>query len=87
MSTGFRDLALSPDGKKLAFIARGEVFAAGVRDSGPATRLTDTAALEANVMWAPDNRRVVYTSDRNGSNQLFLYDLSKNAGEPAHEIE
>ena len=77
-TTSFRDLALSPDGKKLAFAARGDIFAAGVRDTGPATRLTDTPALEANVVWAADNRRVVYTSDRNGVNQLFLYDLSRN---------
>src|SRR5262245_48776118 len=33
----FSDLALSPDGKKVVFIARGEVFAASAKDGGDAT--------------------------------------------------
>lgn len=79
LTSGFRDLALSPDGRKLAFIARGEVFAASSREPGTATRLTDTPAREADVVWLADNRRVLYTSDRDGISHLFLYDLSRNA--------
>lgn len=77
MTQGFSDLALSPDGKKLAFTARGDVFASTT--AGVAQRITDTHALEADVQWAPDSKRIVYSSDRNGSHQLFLYDVSKNA--------
>ena len=39
-----RDLALSPDGKKVAVIARGEVFAASAKDGGDAVRITNTPA-------------------------------------------
>ena len=78
----FTDLALSPDGKKIAVAAHGEIFAASAADGGEALRLTHTAAPEGNVHWSPDSNRVVYTSARNGHEQLFEYDLAKN-----HEVQ
>ena len=79
LSTGFTDLALSRDGKKVAFIAHGEVFAASSKDGGNAARLTQTAANESQIVWAPDNRRLVYVSDRDGVEHLFLYDFKTGA--------
>ncbi|MDZ4797804.1 MAG: DPP IV N-terminal domain-containing protein [Bryobacteraceae bacterium] len=79
LTTGFGDLSLSPDGKKIAFIARGDVFASGAKDAGAATRITATAGLEESPRWAPDNKRLVYSSDRDGASRLYLYDLGRNA--------
>lgn len=76
LSTGFLELALSPDGNKVAFIARGEVFAAGSKEPGDAARVTATPAAEMQVAWAPDSRRVVYVSLRDGTANLFLYDFA-----------
>jgi tricorn protease len=73
------DLALAPDGKKVAFVARGEVFAASATDGGDATRVTTTPAPESQPAWAPDSRRLAYVSERNGPGQLFLYDFATNA--------
>ena len=70
------DLALSPDGKKVAFTARGEVFAASAEDGGQAARVTRTVAPEAEPTWAPDSRRLAYTSRRSGTPKLFLYDFT-----------
>src|SRR4029450_10632727 len=78
LTTGFSDLAVSPDGKKLAFIARGEVFAAPSADGGDATRLTTTPAAEAQVTWAPDSRRVAYTANRDGAWNIYVYDFATN---------
>jgi tricorn protease len=75
----FQDLALSPDGKKVAFVARGEIFAASSTDGGDATRVTTTPAPESQPAWAPDSRRLAYVSRRNGAGQLFLYDFATNA--------
>ena len=75
----FDDLALAPDGKKLAFVARGEVFAASATEAGDATRITTTPAPESQPAWAPDSRRLVYASERNGPAQLFLYDFATGA--------
>ncbi|HEX7317371.1 MAG TPA: hypothetical protein VF297_25960, partial [Pyrinomonadaceae bacterium] len=75
----FQELALSPDGKKVAFVARGEVFAASATDGGDAVRVTNTAAPESQAVWSPDSRRLVYVSERGGPGQLFIYDFATNA--------
>jgi len=76
LTSGFSHLALSPDGKKLAFVARGEVFAVGAEDGGDAVRVTSTPAEESQPVWAPDSRRLAYVSARNGVPRLYLYDFA-----------
>ncbi|HEX5436543.1 MAG TPA: DPP IV N-terminal domain-containing protein [Gemmatimonadaceae bacterium] len=76
LTSRFRDLALSADGEKVAFVAHGELFAASTSDSDATTvRITHTAANESQVAWAPDSRRIVYVSDRDGATHLYLYDF------------
>ena len=84
LTSQFQDLALSPDGKKIAFAARGEIFAASAKDGGDAARITMTAAPEQEVAWSPDSRRLVYASERSAANpasgsgaaRLVLYDFA-----------
>ncbi|MVN76526.1 PDZ domain-containing protein [Hymenobacter sp. HMF4947] len=68
-----QELALSPDGKKVAFIVHGEVFAASAADGGDATRLSVTTAAETDLTWAPDSRRLIYASARDGARHLYSY--------------
>lgn len=75
-TNGFEDLALSPDGKKLAFIARGEVFAASTTDSGDAMRITNTAAIESQPVWSADSRTLVYVSARDNAQHIYQYDIA-----------
>ncbi|MCI0366445.1 MAG: hypothetical protein L0219_21490, partial [Phycisphaerales bacterium] len=79
ITENFQELVLSPDGKKIAFIARGEVFAASARDGGDAARITRTAENESQVIWSPDSIRLVYASDREGPSRLFLYEFGTNS--------
>jgi Tol biopolymer transport system component/C-terminal processing protease CtpA/Prc len=72
------ELQLSPDGKKVAFVVRGDVFAASASDGGDAARVSNSSAEEYQIAWAPDSRRLVYVSDRDGVPHLFLYDFSSN---------
>ena len=76
VSETISELALSPDGRKVAFAARGEVFAASARDGGDAARVTSTTARERQLRWLPDGRQLLYVSDRAGYAQLFLYDFA-----------
>ena len=75
LTSQFRDLMLAPDGRKLAFTAHGEVFAAAAKEGGPAARVTRTAANETQIAWAPDSRRLAYVSDRDGNYHLYLHDF------------
>ncbi|HKG46778.1 MAG TPA: LpqB family beta-propeller domain-containing protein [Pyrinomonadaceae bacterium] len=73
------ELQLSPDGKKVAFVVRGEVFAASASDGGDAARVSNSVAEEYQIAWAPDSRRLAYVSDRDGVPHLFLYDFTSNS--------
>ncbi len=77
LPANFSDLELSPDGKKIAFVARGQVFAASAKDGGAAIRITQTGTQENQLAWAPNNRQLVFVSDRDGVEQIYLYDLGK----------
>lgn len=75
LTTQFRDLALSPDGKKVAFTAHGDVFAASSRDGGDAIRISTSPAAESQPVWTPNSRSLIYVSTRNGMGSLFQYDF------------
>ena len=77
--TAWNNLALSPDGKKIALVAHGDVFAASAKDGGEPQRLTSTDAGEASPKWSPDSTKVVYLSERDGGSSLYLYDFGTNA--------
>jgi Tol biopolymer transport system component/C-terminal processing protease CtpA/Prc len=77
--THWRDLAISPDGSKLAVVDQGEVFATGTHSGGEAQRLTRTDAAEAGPQWSPDSTKVVYRSERDGGSSLYLYDFGTQA--------
>ena len=79
LASQFRGLALSPDGRKAAFLAHGDVFAVSARDGGRAVPVTRTAAEESQITWAPDSRRVAYVSSREGSYQVYIYDFGTSA--------
>ncbi len=74
--THWRDLAISPDGNKLAVIDQGDVFATGTKSGGEAQRLTRTDAAESEPQWSPDSTKVVYRSERDGGSCLYLYDFT-----------
>ena len=79
INSQFSDLALSPDGKKVALVARGEIFAASAKDGGEAVRVTHSPARESQLTWANDSRRLAYVSERDGTAHLFLYDFTNNS--------
>ncbi len=79
MTSQIQEMELSPDGRKIAFAVRGEIFAASARDGGNAIRITRTIPVESDITWSPDSKQLVYASTRNGAQQLFLYDFPSEA--------
>lgn len=67
---GIEEMAVSPNGKEIAFIARGEVFVTAV-DASFTKRLTNTAERERFVQWAPEGKSVIYSSERKGKWSVF----------------
>ncbi|WP_026954175.1 S41 family peptidase [Algoriphagus vanfongensis] len=67
---GVREMSISPDGKEIAFIARGEVFVTSV-DGSLTKRLTDTPEQERFVEFSSDGKSVLYSSERDGKWQIY----------------
>ena len=73
------EAVVSHDGRKVAVIVRGQVFAAPVLNPDgpqPAFRVTKTDAIEGDIVWSADDRRLAYTSTRDGPRHVYLYDFA-----------
>ena len=68
--SGGGSAAVSPDGRQIAFVSRGEVFVTSV-DYATTRRVTATAQSEASPEFAPDNRTLAYASERNGKWNIY----------------
>jgi tricorn protease len=66
------EFAPAPDEKHVAFVAHGQVFLCPLPDGGRATRLTESPAYDHGIAWAPDGKKVVFASDRDGQEDLYL---------------
>jgi Tol biopolymer transport system component len=73
---GFSALALSPDGKKLAFVARGRVFAASSAGDAPSQLVTKNPATAADLpVWSKDSRHLFYVVDRGTEQAIATIEL------------
>lgn len=73
---GASEAVVSPDGKQVAFIVRGEVFVTSV-EYGTTKQITHTPATEKGLSFAPDNRTLVYASERSGNWQLYTARIAR----------
>ena len=64
-SSGASSMAVSPDGKEVAMVIRGDVFVTST-DYRTTRRITNTPEQERNVDFSADGRELYYSSERNG---------------------
>lgn len=71
-SKNITSVTVSPDGKRIALGARGDVWTVPV-DSGITRNLTKSdGAHDRNVSWSPDGEYIAYISDRTGNDELYI---------------
>lgn len=75
-TTGATEVALAPEGDEVAFVVRGDIFAASV-EHGTTRRLTRTAAQERSLTWAPDGRSLYFAGERDSSWDIFQIRLDR----------
>jgi len=64
--------SLSPDGKRVAFDARGDVWTVPAK-TGITKNLTHTSGVhERNVNWSPDGQYIAYVSDKTGEDEIYI---------------
>ena len=70
------EFAVSPNGKEVVFVHRGEVFVTSVAE-GTTRRITNTAEQERNASFSPDGRSIRYASERGRSWDLYTTSLTR----------
>ncbi len=64
------EFALSPNGKEIAFITRGELFVTSV-EGGQTKRITNTPQQERMVEWSTDGKTLIYAAERNDNWDIY----------------
>ena len=67
---GVSEFSLSPNGKEIAFVARGEIFVTAV-EGNITKRITNTPEQERMVRWSPDGKTLLYATERGTSWDVY----------------
>lgn len=70
------EMALSPNGKEIAFIQRGEVFVSNV-DGSSVKKVTNTPGQERSVSFGPEGRKLVYAAERNNNWDVYTNEIRR----------
>lgn len=73
-SSGATEISVSPEGKEVAFVMRGDVYVTSV-EYKTTKQITDTPEQERDIDFSPDGRSIVYASERNGLWQIYQTSL------------
>jgi tricorn protease len=76
VNTGVTQTQLSPNGKEIAFVVRGEVFVTSV-EGGYTKRITNTPQQERTVQFSPDGRSLYYASERGNSWDVYRASIER----------
>lgn len=76
INTGITQTALSPNGKEIAFVVRGEVFVTSV-EGGLTKRITNTPQQERSVKFSPDGRTLYYATERGNSWDIYKASIER----------
>ncbi|SOB78587.1 Imidazolonepropionase [Sphingomonas guangdongensis] len=71
------DLDVSPDGRILAFTLLGDIYTMPIAGGTP-TRIAEGLAWEVHPRWSPDGRRLAFTSDRGGGDNIWVMNADGN---------
>lgn len=74
--SGVTEFAVSPNGKEVAFVNRGEVFITGVEDART-KRVTNTPEQERMISWSPDSKALLYSGELGGSWNVYKVSLQR----------
>lgn len=64
------EFELSPNGKEIAFVVRGEVFVVNA-EGGSTKRITNTPGQERMISWSADGKSLYYSTERGSSWDIY----------------
>ena len=65
------EAAVSPDGKEIALVVRGEIYVIQTEENRWTRRVTHTPARDHEVSWSPDGKALYFVSDGAGQEDIY----------------
>ena len=66
-----RHNVISPQGDKIAFCYKGDVYVVSA-NGGKALQITTNVAYDTDPIWSPDGKQIAFATDRNGNFDIYL---------------
>ncbi len=78
VSKNISNMTTSPEGKRIVFEARGELFNVPVKEGFTLNMTKSSGAFDQNPAWSPDGKTIAYWSDKSGEYEIYLQDSEGN---------
>lgn len=77
VNAGATEMVLSPKGKEIAFVVRGEIFVTSV-EGGVTKRITNTPGQERSISFSKDGRSIVYAAERKDNWDVYKSTIARD---------
>lgn len=75
-NSGATEMSISPNGKEVAFVLRGEIFVTST-EGGTTKRITNTPQQERSISFSADGRSLVYAAERDNIWSIYQTSISR----------
>ncbi|MCP3933178.1 MAG: Tricorn protease like protein [Bacteroidetes bacterium] len=84
VSKQISNMTASPEGKRIVFEARGELFNVPVKEGYTINMTRSSGAFDQNPAWSPDGKHIVFWSDKSGEYEIYIQE--HDGSSPAKKI-
>ncbi|MBK8281875.1 MAG: PD40 domain-containing protein [Saprospiraceae bacterium] len=77
VSRSITNMTASPEGKRIVFEARGELFNVPVTEGYTLNLTSSSGSFDRNPSWSPNGKQIAYWSDQSGEFEIYLQSPDK----------